>query len=25
VQDVCAAEEPPLRDVDGRRVACHFA
>ena len=24
-QDVCAAEEPPLRDVDGRRVACHFA
>jgi oligopeptide/dipeptide ABC transporter ATP-binding protein len=24
-QDVCAAEEPPLRDLDGRRVACHFA
>jgi oligopeptide/dipeptide ABC transporter ATP-binding protein len=24
-QDVCAAEEPPLREVDGRRVACHFA
>ena len=21
----CAAEEPPLREVDGRRVACHFA
>jgi oligopeptide/dipeptide ABC transporter ATP-binding protein len=25
VQDVCAAEEPPLRDLDGRRVACHLA
>ena len=25
VQDLCAAEEPPLREVDGRRVACHFA
>jgi oligopeptide/dipeptide ABC transporter ATP-binding protein len=25
VRDVCAAEEPPLREVDGRRVACHFA
>ena len=25
VQDVCAAEEPPLRAVDGRLVACHFA
>jgi len=25
VQDVCAVEEPPLRVVDGRRVACHFA
>jgi oligopeptide/dipeptide ABC transporter ATP-binding protein len=25
VQDRCAAEEPPLREVDGRRVACHFA
>jgi peptide/nickel transport system ATP-binding protein len=25
VQDVCAAEEPPLREIDGRRVACHFA
>jgi peptide/nickel transport system ATP-binding protein len=24
-KDVCAAEEPPLREVDGRRVACHFA
>jgi len=24
-QDVCAAEEPPLRELDGRRVACHFA
>jgi len=21
----CAAEEPPLRPLDGRRVACHFA
>jgi oligopeptide/dipeptide ABC transporter ATP-binding protein len=21
----CAVEEPPLRQVDGRRVACHFA
>jgi len=25
VQDVCATEEPALREVDGRRVACHFA
>jgi oligopeptide/dipeptide ABC transporter ATP-binding protein len=25
VQDLCAAEEPPLREADGRRVACHFA
>ena len=25
VQDVCAAEEPPLREVGGQRVACHFA
>jgi oligopeptide/dipeptide ABC transporter ATP-binding protein len=25
VQDVCAREEPALREVDGRRVACHFA
>jgi peptide/nickel transport system ATP-binding protein len=25
VQDVCAAEDPPLREVSGRRVACHFA
>ena len=25
VQDVCAAEEPPLRTVEGRQVACHFA
>ena len=24
-QDICAAEEPPLRALDGRRVACHFA
>jgi oligopeptide/dipeptide ABC transporter ATP-binding protein len=24
-QDRCAVEEPPLRQVDGRRVACHFA
>ncbi len=24
-KDVCAAEEPPLRDVGGRHVACHFA
>jgi oligopeptide transport system ATP-binding protein len=24
-QDVCAVEEPPLRDLDGRRAACHFA
>jgi len=24
-QDVCAAEEPALRELDGRRVACHFA
>jgi oligopeptide/dipeptide ABC transporter ATP-binding protein len=25
VQDVCATTEPPLREVDGRRVACHLA
>ena len=25
VQDVCSVEEPPLRAVDGRLVACHFA
>ncbi len=25
VQDVCAVEEPPLRERDDRRVACHFA
>jgi oligopeptide/dipeptide ABC transporter ATP-binding protein len=25
VQERCAAEEPTLREVDGRRVACHFA
>ena len=25
VQDRCAAEEPALRDLDDRRVACHFA
>ena len=24
-QDVCAAEEPALRELDGRLVACHFA
>jgi oligopeptide transport system ATP-binding protein len=24
-QDVCAAEEPALRELDGHRVACHFA
>jgi oligopeptide/dipeptide ABC transporter ATP-binding protein len=24
-QDVCAREEPPLREVSGRRVACHLA
>lgn len=24
-RDVCAAEEPPLRMVQGRQVACHFA
>jgi oligopeptide/dipeptide ABC transporter ATP-binding protein len=24
-QDVCAATEPPLREVDGQRVACHLA
>jgi oligopeptide/dipeptide ABC transporter ATP-binding protein len=23
--EVCASEEPPLREVAGRRVACHFA
>ena len=25
VQNVCATTEPPLREVDGRRVACHVA
>jgi oligopeptide/dipeptide ABC transporter ATP-binding protein len=25
VQARCAAEEPPLRALDGRQVACHFA
>jgi oligopeptide/dipeptide ABC transporter ATP-binding protein len=25
VQDVCARDEPPLREVAGRAVACHFA
>ena len=25
VQDVCAVEEPALREVGGQRVACHFA
>ena len=25
VQPVCAAEEPPLREVGGQLVACHFA
>ena len=25
VQEVCAAEEPPLRPVGDRHVACHFA
>jgi oligopeptide transport system ATP-binding protein len=25
VQELCAAEEPKLRDVEGRQVACHFA
>jgi len=24
-QDICAAEEPPLRALGDRRVACHFA
>jgi oligopeptide/dipeptide ABC transporter ATP-binding protein len=24
-QDICAAEEPPLRSVDDQLVACHFA
>ena len=24
-QDVCADEEPPLREVGGGLVACHFA
>jgi oligopeptide/dipeptide ABC transporter ATP-binding protein len=23
-KEICAAEEPPLRDVDGRLIACHF-
>jgi oligopeptide/dipeptide ABC transporter ATP-binding protein len=22
---ICAVEEPPLRDVDGVQIACHFA
>jgi len=25
VQDVCATDEPALREVEGRLVACHFA
>jgi oligopeptide/dipeptide ABC transporter ATP-binding protein len=25
VQDICAREDPPLREVGGQRVACHFA
>jgi len=25
VQDICATEEPALREVEGRLVACHFA
>ncbi len=24
-QDICAAEEPPLLQIGGRQVACHFA
>ncbi|MGQ9366050.1 peptide ABC transporter ATP-binding protein [Azospirillum sp. A39] len=24
-RDVCAVDVPPLREVDGRQVACHFA
>jgi peptide/nickel transport system ATP-binding protein/oligopeptide transport system ATP-binding protein len=24
-QDICAAEEPPLLEIGGRKVACHFA
>jgi oligopeptide/dipeptide ABC transporter ATP-binding protein len=24
-QDICAAEEPPLLEIGGRQVACHFA
>jgi oligopeptide transport system ATP-binding protein len=24
-QEICAAEEPPPREVDGRLVACHVA
>jgi len=24
-QDICAAEEPALRELDGRLIACHFA
>jgi len=24
-QDICAAEEPALREIGGQRVACHFA
>jgi oligopeptide/dipeptide ABC transporter ATP-binding protein len=24
-QDVCAKEEPPLLQIGGRQVACHFA
>jgi oligopeptide/dipeptide ABC transporter ATP-binding protein len=25
VQDICASDEPPLREQNGRLVACHFA
>jgi oligopeptide/dipeptide ABC transporter ATP-binding protein len=24
-QEICTVEQPRLREVDGRRVACHFA
>jgi len=24
-REICAAEEPPLRTLDGSAVACHFA
>lgn len=24
-QDICVAEQPELRDIDGRQVRCHFA